>query len=171
MQKIAKFLKVDFEQFKKDWIDTFGEVSNLEEIYEEIVLPKRGTKGSAGYDFCSPSDFELKPGETVKVPTGIRSRITDGWVLMCFPRSSMGFKYRMQLDNTVGIIDADYFEADNQGHIMIKVTNDSKSDKILKLEKGKGFAQGIFVPFGITEDDDAQEVRTGGFGSTDNKTQ
>ena len=170
MQKIAKFYKVDFEQFKKDWTDAFGEVENVHEIYEEIMLPKRATVGSAGYDFYAPYTFELKSGETVKIPTGIRCKIFSGWVLMCFPRSGMGFKYRMQLDNTVGIIDADYFEADNQGHIMIKVTNDSKSNKILKIEKGKGFSQGIFVPFGITEDDEVQEKRTGGFGSTDTKS-
>ena len=167
MQKIAKFHKVDLEQFKTDWTDTFGETENLEEIYDKIVMPKRATVGSAGYDFYAPCTFELKSGETVKIPTGIRCKIADGWVLMCFPRSGMGFKYRMQLDITVGIIDADYFEADNQGHIMIKITNDSKTDKVLTIEQGKGFSQGIFVPFGITEDDEVEVKRTGGFGSTD----
>ncbi|WP_330586945.1 dCTP deaminase/dUTPase family protein [Aminipila terrae] len=129
-------------------------------------MPERATTGSAGYDFFAPVEIKLAAGESVKIPTGIRAEISEGWVLMCFPRSGLGFKYRLQLDNTVGIIDADYFEAENEGHIMIKVTNDSKENKILVVEDGKGFAQGIFVPFGITVDDESTVHRTGGFGST-----
>ena len=90
-------------------------------------------------------------------------------MLKCYPRSGLGFKYRMQLDNTVGIIDSDYYNADNEGHIMAKITNDTKEDKIMEIENGKGFMQGIFVEYGITEDDDANGIRTGGFGHTDNK--
>lgn len=165
MQRIADFYKVSFEQFKNDWKEIFGN-DDVKNIYDSVKLPERATKGSAGYDFYSPVDMELKAGETVKIPTGIRCRIDAGWVLMCFPRSSMGFKYRMQLDNTVGIIDSDYFEAINEGHIMIKITNDSRENKVLKLEEGKGFAQGIFLPFGITCTDEAEGQRTGGFGST-----
>lgn len=165
MQRIADFYKVSFEQFKNDWKEIFGD-DNVKNIYDSVKLPERATKGSAGYDFYSPVDMELRAGETVKIPTGIRCRIDAGWVLMCFPRSSMGFKYRMQLDNTVGIIDSDYFEAHNEGHIMIKITNDSRENKVLTLEAGKGFAQGIFLPFGITCADEAEGQRTGGFGST-----
>lgn len=166
MQKMAKFHKVSIQQFKKDWEDTFGKGQFKQNIYDEIILPKRATSGSAGYDFYAPIEIKLSPGETMKIPTGIRSEISEGWVLMCFPRSGLGFKYRLQLDNTVGIIDADYFSTENEGHIMIKITNDSKSGKNLVVEIGKGFAQGIFVPFGITIDDDSNEIRIGGFGST-----
>lgn len=102
-----------------------------------ISLPKRATKGSAGYDFFAPFDFSLNAGETILIPTGIRAEITDGWFLALFPRSGLGFKYRLQLDNTVGIIDSDYFYAENEGHIMIKITNDSKGEKLLEVNAGK----------------------------------
>ena len=135
-------------------------------IYNRIKEPKRATIGSAGYDFYAPFDIELKPGETIKVPTGIRCEIEEGWVLTIYPRSGLGFKYRLQLNNTVGIIDSDYFSSSNEGHIYIKITNDSNENKIVSIKEGEGFAQGIFLPFGITIDDDASEIRDGGFGST-----
>jgi len=163
MEKIADFYKVSYEQFKADWEDSFGSRDNP---YDDIKIPARATAGSAGYDFYSPLGFELKPGETIKIPTGIKARMNDGWVLMIFPRSGLGFKYRLQLNNTVGIIDSDYIGSDNEGHIFIKVTNDSNENKILSVKAGEGFAQGIFLPFGITNDDTACAKRNGGFGST-----
>lgn len=163
MEKIANFYKVSCEQFDKDWKDTFPK---LENPYGFIKIPARATVGSAGYDFYSPLDFELKPGETIKIPTGIKAQMNDGWVLMIFPRSGLGFKYRLQLNNTVGIIDSDYIGSDNEGHIFIKITNDSNENKTLSVKKGEGFAQGIFLPFGITADDDVSSKRNGGFGST-----
>ena len=90
-------------------------------------------------------------------------------MLQIFPRSSLGFKFRLQLDNTVGIIDSDYYFAKNQGHIMIKITNNSKENKTVEIKAGEAFAQGVFIPFGITVDDNATEQRTGGFGSTTSK--
>ena len=103
MKRIAKFHKVSLEQFKKDWIDTFGldEEANIEEIYENIKLPRRATAGSAGYDFFAPVRLILAPGETIKIPTGIRVEMEPEWVLKCYPRSGLGFKYRLQLNNTV----------------------------------------------------------------------
>lgn len=168
MKRIAKFEKVSFEQFKKDWADTFPEDSQekIEKIYEDIKLPKRATSGSAGYDFYTPAGFTLKPGEGIKIPTGIRSKMEEGWVLQIYPRSGLGFKFRLQLNNTVGIIDSDYYYSDNEGHIQIKMTNDSKEGKIVQLAAGTGIAQGIFMEFGITEDDEADGIRNGGFGST-----
>ena len=88
------------------------------------------------------------------------------WVLKCYPRSGLGFKYRLQLNNTVGIIDRDYFNSDNEGHIFSKITNDSNENKTLTIPADTGFMQGIFVEYGITVDDDATEIRNGGFGST-----
>ena len=150
-----------------DWLDTFGEdEKTAEQIYESIKLPKRATQGSAGYDFYSPLSFTLKPGETIKIPTGIRVTMREDYVLAVFPRSGLGFKFRLQLNNTVGIIDSDYYYSDNEGHIFIKLTNDSNEGRVLNLEAGNGFAQGIFFPFGITEDDEVTEIRNGGFGST-----
>ncbi|POP33024.1 deoxyuridine 5'-triphosphate nucleotidohydrolase [Lactonifactor longoviformis] len=170
MKKIAKFHKVSWERFLKDWKDTFGESDREEEIqkiYSGISLPKRATRGSAGYDFYTPVSVTVKPGETVKIPTGIRAEMEPEWVLKCYPRSGLGFKFRMQLNNTVGIIDSDYFYSENEGHIFSKITNDSREGKTIELNAGSGFMQGIFVEYGITVDDDACEVRNGGFGSTD----
>ena len=133
----------------------------------EIRLPRRATAGSAGYDFFSPADFELSPGETILLPTGVRAKMDDGWVLMLFPRSGLGFKYRLQLNNTVGVIDSDYFGAKNEGHIMLKLTNDSNEHRTLRVNAGDAVAQGVFLPYGITVDDDADGAREGGFGSTD----
>ncbi len=166
MEKIAKFEKVSKEQFLTGMSDFGMSAEELIRVYEELKLPRRATVGSAGYDFYAPVAFSLKPGETIKIPTGIRARMSGEWVLMIFPRSGLGFKYRLQLNNTVGIIDSDYYNSDNEGHIFIKVTNDSNEGKELSLKAGEGFAQGIFLPFGITEDDDADGVRNGGFGST-----
>lgn len=134
---------------------------------ENVNLPKRATKSSAGYDFFSPFDFTLKPGETIKVPTGIKAYMPNNLVLLLFPRSSLGFKYRLQLDNTVGVVDADYFENENNdGHIFIKITNDSKNDQVLFVKQGDAFAQGIFIQYFITADDNTLDTRIGGFGST-----
>lgn len=172
MNKIAKFNKVSLDRFKKDFLDTFfnGEDAvddvNINEIYDSIKLPKRATTGSAGYDFFTPIKIDLKPNETIKIPTGIRVQIDDGWVLKCYPRSGLGFKYRLQLNNTVGIIDSDYFYSDNEGHIFAKITNDTNEDKIIHINVGEGFMQGIFVQYGITVDDEVTEIRNGGFGST-----
>ena len=168
MKRIAKFHKVSKERFTADWIDTFAQSQEeAEKVYEAIRLPKRATAGSAGYDFFAPAEFTLKPGETVKIPTGIRVEMQPEWVLKCYPRSGLGFKFRLQLNNTVGIIDSDYFYSDNEGHMFIKVTNDSREGKTVELGQGAGFAQGIFIPYGITADDECSDVRNGGFGSTD----
>lgn len=168
MEKIAKFSKVSEKRFLDDFTGEFN-VSEEEakRIYDNISIPKRATAGSAGYDFCSPIDFELKPGQTIKIPTGIRAKMDNGWVLMIFPRSGLGFKYRLQLNNTVGVIDSDYYGSDNEGHIFIKITNDSNENKTVIVKAQDGFAQGVFLPFGVTEDDEQNAVRNGGFGSTD----
>ncbi len=168
MKRIAKFHKVSRSRFTEDWQDTFGQKSEeqINNIYDAIRLPRRATAGSAGYDFFAPVDVTLKPGETIKIPTGIRVEMEQEWVLKCYPRSGLGFKYRLQMNNTVGIIDSDYFYSDNEGHIFAKITNDTNEGKTLVIPVGTGFMQGIFVEYGITVDDDATEIRNGGFGST-----
>ena len=173
MRNVAKFEKVTYTQFFNSFVDTFQIVksddektkSEIENIYEDLILPKRATTGSAGYDFKSPVDFTLKPKETIKMPTGIRCKMDEDIVLMIYPRSSLGFKYRLILDNTVGIIDSDYYNSDNEGHIFIKFTN--LGEKILEIKKGDGIAQGIFLPYFITTDDEVSNKRNGGIGSTD----
>lgn len=165
MKAVARFEKISLDQFNKDY--DLG--TNIEETYNEIKLPKRATLGSAGYDFFSPLDFTLNPGETIKIPTGIRCFIEDGYVLSIYPRSGLGFKYRIQLNNTVGIIDSDYYNALNEGHIMIKLTNDSNEGKVLNVKKGEGIAQGIFSQYFVTYDDETDGIRVSGFGSTTKK--
>ncbi|MCR4661782.1 MAG: deoxyuridine 5'-triphosphate nucleotidohydrolase [Clostridia bacterium] len=169
MNRIAQFFKVSKEQFIKDVKNLKFNLADkeIEEIYNNIQLPTRSTEQSAGNDFKSPFTVSLHPGESIIIPTGIRAKIDDGYVLMIFPRSSLGFKYRMQLDNTCGIIDADYYYGDNEGHIMCKISNQSNdSEKVLTINFQDKFCQGIFIPFGITIDDKTTTKRTGGIGST-----
>ena len=166
---MIKFEKVSYQQFYDDYKDmndllTDEEISRM---YKELKLPKRATTGSAGYDFFAPFAFALEQGETIKIPTGIRAIMPENVVLQIYPRSGLGFKYREQLDNGVGIIDSDFANSNNEGHIMLKITNDSKVPKIMDIERGKGFAQGIFMPYLVTDDDAATGVRNGGWGSTD----
>ena len=162
MGGVARFMHVSSQRFQTDWREAFGDVA----VPALPALPRRATSGSAGYDFFSPLAFTLSPGACVRIPTGVRARIDDGWVLMLFPRSGLGFKYRLQLNNTVGIVDADYFGARNEGHIFIKLTN--AGDRPMTVGLGEAFAQGMFLPFGLTDDDDARGERVGGFGSTGN---
>lgn len=167
MKKIAKFEKVSISQFKEGMAD-FSQYSEIDvqNMYDSIIMPARATVASAGYDFHTPFDFVLKPGETIKIPTGIRCRMDEDYALFLFPRSGLGFKFRLQLNNTIGVVDADYYGAKNEGHIFIKLTNDSNEGKVVELKAGEAFAQGIFLQYGITEDDEADGIREGGFGST-----
>lgn len=161
MKAVAKFEKVNPAVFQEA-VQSCG----FSAKYDDIVLPVRATAGSAGYDFFAPAEFTLNPGESIKIPTGIRAKIDQGYVLCIYPRSGLGFKFRLQLDNTVGIIDSDYYYSDNQGHIVIKLTNCSYEGKSVTVKKGQGFAQGIFTQYFVTFDDEVTAVRNGGFGST-----
>ena len=166
MNEVACFAKVSFDEFKKNFTDVDEE--QLRTVYDNIKEPARATSGSAGYDFYLPISIELAPGETTIIPTGIRCPMSPSWVLLIFPRSGLGFNYRLQLDNTVGVIDSDDWQSSNEGHIMAKITNDSRDDKMLRLEAGHAFMQGVFVQYGCVVGDDATVQRDGGFGSTDN---
>ena len=156
-----KFEKVSFEQYVK----AIGGDVDIHNEYDNIKLPKRATTGSAGYDFFAPFSFELEVGETIKIPTGIRVFLDNDKFLAIYPRSGLGFKYRLQLDNSVGIVDSDYSGSDNEGHIFVKLSNEG--DKEIKILMGNSFCQGIFIEYGITEDDKVETSRNGGFGSTD----
>lgn len=177
MYKIAKFEKVSFEQFKKDWLKsnpttkTKWTDEELIELYNNITLPKRSSVGSAGYDFFAPTDLIIHSPHAVVIPTGIRCKIEDGWFLDLNPRSGHGFKFGIHLANTRGIIDSDYYNADNEGHIMVKLINDchTLTESPVVIEKNNAFCQGIFTIYGITEDDEVTAIRTGGLGSSDKK--
>jgi dUTP pyrophosphatase len=170
LNRVGEFEKVSFKQFYDAIVDEFYDVlpdeKDIKDVWENIVLPQRATSGSAGYDFKSPIHFILQPGQTIKIPTGIRVKIDDGWWLGCLPRSGLGFKYRLQLNNTMGVIDSDYYYSDNEGHIFAKITNDSNEGKAIEVKAGDGFMQAIFIPYGITYSDSADGVRNGGMGST-----
>ena len=158
MRTAAKFEKVSYSTFS---------ANGTQATYDNIKLPKRATAKSAGYDFYAPTALTFAPGETITVATGVRALMPDSWCLMIYPRSGLGFKYKLRLNNTVGIIDADYSDSDNEGHIFIRMTNES--DKLLEIPQGSAFAQGIFVQYLLTEDDNVTATRNGGMGSTDKK--
>lgn len=168
MFAVGEFERVSFEVFRlvfeASGLNTGG--LDIISVYDGLLLPERATRGSAGYDFKAPVDLSLPMGKTITIPTGIRAKIDEGWWLAILPRSGHGFKYRIQLDNTVGVIDSDFYSSHGEGHIMIKLTNDSHEGKTMQAAKGTGFAQGVFLPYGITHSDIAQGERTGGFGST-----
>ena len=159
--KIADFEKVSQEQYSSDLKALLG---REDDSYQMVKIPARATSGSAGYDFCSPVEVLLRPGESVKIPTGIRCRIDDGYVLQLYPRSSLGFKYQMALLNTVGIIDSDYYNADNEGHIIIGIVN--RGEKDLLIRSGDRFVQGIFSRYYLADEEENLNQRHGGFGST-----
>ena len=158
---IAKFEKVSKQQFARDLEDLLG-IQN--DCYEQISLPKRATKGSAGYDFCCSIDLTIHAHESIRIPTGIRCKMAEGYVLQLYPRSSLGFKYHLCLLNTVGIIDSDYYHADNEGHIIAGMINESDKDLVLKA--GDRFIQGVFLKYETAEEEETSAERHGGFGST-----
>ncbi len=165
-ERIAQFEKVSMKQFMDDWICTFGNRPDhiITEIYSGIRLPERKTRHSAGHDFHVPYGMSLRPGETAKIPTGIRCRMDYGYVMLIFPRSSLGIRKQMFITNTVPVIDADYVDAENEGHIFICIKNCGGS--VLELKPGEAFAQSVFVPYGVADNKEVTAGRTGGIGST-----
>ena len=156
---IAKFTHVSEAQYAEAMAGREGFLP-----LDEIALPKRATAGSAGYDFVSPLEVTIPAGGTALIPTGIRAVMEQGWVLMLFPRSSLGFRHAVRLSNTVGIIDSDYAFAKNEGHIMVKLRNPLSEP--VTIGRGDRFCQGVFLPFGTAEEEEVLTERTGGFGST-----
>lgn len=167
-----RFEKVSLEQFTTDYLKCMygNSDSDIDEeeakfilyIWENINLPKRSTSGSSGYDFFLPYTVDFHHRKDITIPTGIRFKCDDDKFLLCIPRSGCGFKWGMALKNTVGDIDSDYYYSDNEGHIMAKIT----CDEPFTLDMGKAFMQGIILPYYKVDDDNTNEVRNGGFGST-----
>lgn len=169
---MIKFEKVSYDNYIESCDNLFGLNSSFkrfeaEKSYENIIIPRRGTAHSAGYDFFWQfKDTVLKSGESIVVPTGIKAQMDSNVFLSIFPRSGLGFKYKLGLYNTVGIIDADYYDNElNEGHIFIKIVNNGNKD--LTLQRDKGYAQGIFMKYLTTSDDSTSGERKGGIGSTD----
>lgn len=169
-QKVGKFEKVSYNTYKESVLKLFpnSEESEIQKSYDEIIIPTRATTGSAGYDIHTPTSFVLNAGESITFPTGIRCKIADGWFLLIAPRSGLGFKFYTRLANTVGIIDSDYYYADNEGHMMVKLRRESDAGDVRNMivNAGDAIAQAIFIPYGVTEDDNVIASRHGGFGST-----
>lgn len=164
MNEIATFEKVSLEQYMKDRRAAGGASETDEQLREEwleIELPKRSTSGSAGYDFYMPHHRLIDVDPEV-IATGIRVKIEPGWFLMLVPRSGLGFKHGFKLSNTAGIIDSDYYNAVNEGHIMAKAS----ANYAIDLNIGDRFMQGIFLPYGVVANDNSGGNRVGGFGST-----
>ena len=162
------FEKVSFEQFEKDLKAIYPSAFTdgmIRAAYDMIILPKRSTVGAIGYDFFSPLSFALtEKYPVILIPTGIRVHMDQGVGLFLMPRSGLGFKTGMSLSNTIGLIDPDYYYADNEGHIMAKL---ERGFKDLDIDAGDRFMQGVFIPCLTTSEESLNcTVRTGGFGST-----
>ena len=156
---IARFDRISPEEFLRDAAHLARPLA-----LTDIPLPVRATAGSAGYDFVCPAEVTLGPEESIVVPTGMRAFMEPGWVLLIFPRSGLGFRHHLRLANTTGVIDSDYVNAPNGGHIMVKIVNGS--DNAFTLEHGERFCQGVFVPYGLAEETAQPGGRSGGLGST-----
>ena len=167
---VNKFEKISERQFFTDFAEYLDDecldVRDGRAIYNMIKLPKRATTGSAGNDIFAPFDIEIPPKGTVKIPTGIRVILDEDKFLAIYPRSGLGFKYKMQLWNSVAVIDADYSNSDNEGHIWVKFYNDSPEGKTIAIKQGEAMCQGIIQQFFKTVDDETDGIRNGGIGST-----
>lgn len=158
-EPIAKFEKISKEEFAK-----YDHSGHSDIYYDDISIPQRATKGSAGYDIATPFNTVIPPGKSVIIPTGLRCKMSEEYVMLILPRSSMGIKHGMKLKNTCAVIDSDYYNADNEGHIMLAIEN--TGGYTLYIDKGERIAQAIFIPYGIAEKDEVSTERSGGIGST-----
>ena len=136
---------------------------------KSINLPIRKTKYSAGYDIEAAEDIVIpsfkKGMAPTLVKTGIKAYMQDDEVLMLYNRSSNPKKKGLILANSVGVVDKDYYEnLDNDGHIMFAFYNIKDEDIIVK--KGEAIGQGVFQKYFISDNDQAEGKRLGGFGST-----
>lgn len=142
-----------------------SEMEKMDFTKDDVTLPRRSTKHSAGYDFYAPYDFTINPHDKVVVKTGVKCKLDNDKVLLLNIRSSLGIKRDIMMSNTIGVIDADYYgNIDNDGHIMIGLRN--LSDDVIKFYKGNKICQGLIMSYFVTDDDDVNSVRVGGVGST-----
>ena len=143
-----------------------NEFSKYSENFESIIIPKRGTNNSAGYDFYIPFDISIKPNEKVIVASGIKAYMNPNEVLFIVIRSSLGIKHGMRLLNQVGVIDSDYYNnPDNEGHILIGLEN--TSNEVINFNAGDRIVQGIFLNYLTALNEEKPKVkRLGGIGST-----
>lgn len=137
---------------------------------KDIHLPIRKTAYSAAYDLEAAEDIVLpsfeKGSKSILIPTGLKAYMQPDEVLIIVPRSSGPKKQGISFPHSAGIIDGDYYgNPDNDGHIFVQCINLKNED--VKIKKGEAVGQAIFQKFLIADDDQADGVRIGGFGSTD----
>jgi len=132
---------------------------------ELAIMPQRGTKTSAGYDFSTPVSVAILPHKQYLIWTDVKAYMQEGEVLILDVRSSIGIKKNLMLSNVIGVVDQDYYSnPKNDGNIGICLYN--KSDEIVSLEVGERIAQGIFLPFLVSDNCNTDNERIGGIGST-----
>ena len=134
-----------------------------------INLPVRKTKYSAGYDIEAAEDVVIpsfKKGQNpTLVKTGLKAYMQDDEMLLLYNRSSNPKKKGLILANSVGVIDKDYYgNPDNDGHFMFAFYN--IKDENVTIKKGEAIGQAIFQKYLVTDNDNAEGERVGGFGST-----
>lgn len=130
-------------------------------------LPRRSTKHSAGYDISIVEDLTIPPNSLGVAPTGIKAYMAHDEVLKLYQRSSLSRKYHLIMANAVGIIDSDYYGNESNDGV-IHVTLFNLSDQEVFIPKGERIAQAIFQKYlTVDNEEEIQNVRTGGFGSTD----
>ena len=165
---MSHFEQVSFERWRSDCGVRGLPDEELRKWYDAIKLPSQATASSAGCDFYMPFNLNFEAGSRFRVATGVRW-VTDeedrGKVLLIVPRSGLGFRYGIRLTNTIGVIDADYCDADNEGHIIVSLDNPSDTD--VPVASGSAFVQGIVVSYEIPDGAESCMDRSGGFGSTD----
>lgn len=156
MRKFEKISLNEYHKFQAQYDETW---------YNNLELPKRATKYSAGYDIHCPFDLVLPAKSTLKVPTLLKCDMEENNVLLIDVRSSLGFKHNVRLCNTIPVIDKDYFNnEDNEGHIFLKFYNPNDYD--IEFKANERIAQALFMRYDITDDDIAEGERKGGIGST-----
>ena len=134
--------------------------------YSQVNLPRRATKLSAAYDLYSAAEVTIEAGQMGQIPTGVKAYFQDDEVLYLYSRSSFPIKYGLILPNSVGVIDADYYNnSNNEGELFLLVYN--ITNYAVTVPQNERIAQAVFAKV-LRSDDDLvnDEIRKGGFGST-----
>lgn len=167
-----RFEKVTLQTFKQE-LRKYGfgwmPENEIETAWNNIKIPRRATKGSAGYDVEAPIEFHILPHDKVIVPSGLKAYFPPEQIgthyLALFDRSSLSIKRGVNLTNQTAIIDSDYYGSEeNEGCMLIALTN--TNDHVVKFQAGERVVQGIICRHEVTDDDDADGIRHGGVGSS-----
>lgn len=152
MEKVAKFEKVKEDAFVNDITSSMFDMFDADalEIYDNLKTPSRDDESAVAYDFYAPVDIRLEPGQTVKIPTGFKIHLKDGYALLIFPKRRLADKYSLRLANTLSVIDGKSHK-ESDGDILVKLVNSSSEQKTVEIHQGEAFVQGVIVKCGIAE--------------------